>query len=60
MINLQALEKQLKKYENKWIAISKDNAVLSSGKTYGEAVKKASAKPEAIFKVPPLHSYLAP
>lgn len=60
-INLAALADQLKKYENKWIAISEANKIVSSGTTYQEARKGAKEGLNiALFKVPRLDAYLAP
>ena len=38
------ITKLFKKYENKWLALTDDDKVISSGKTLDEAVKKARSK----------------
>ena len=63
-IELGKLSKDLRPYENQWIAISGTNKITGNGDTYGEALKKAkTSKPNQdviLFKVPPLDYSLAP
>ena len=60
-IELEKLSKEIGKYENQWIAISTDNEIVGSGRTYGEAVKNAKKSEDIVlFKVPPLNVSLAP
>lgn len=60
-IDLGVLGKELRQYENKWVAISGESKIVSSGSTYAEAVRKTSSKDSVVlFKVPPLGASLAP
>ena len=60
-IDLGALGQEVSKYENQWIAISDENKIVSSGKTYSEAVRGiAENQNAALFKVPRLDAFLAP
>ncbi|MBI2034015.1 MAG: hypothetical protein HYT13_02870 [Candidatus Liptonbacteria bacterium] len=60
-IDLSKLETELEHFQNKWIAISAQNKIVSSGRTYGEALEKARKEGEVVlFRVPPLDAYLAP
>lgn len=60
-IDLSILNKELKKYENKWIAISDKNKIVSSGKTYFEAFSHITKNQNVVlFKVPRLDVFLSP
>jgi len=60
-IDLSKLASKLSRYENLWIAITADNTIVASGKTYGETLDQVD-EPERVvlFKVPPLDAALAP
>lgn len=54
-IDLSVLADQLHNYECKWIAISEDNKIVSSGMTYAEVLEKVPNPEDVVlFKVPPL------
>ena len=59
-IDLSVLEDEINKHENRWIAISDQNKIVSSGKTYSEAVSNAKDQPVVLLKVPRLDVSLAP
>lgn len=59
-IDLGKLAKDVRRYENKWIAVSAGNKIVGSGSTYGEAVEKSEGNEVVLFKVPPLDVSLAP
>lgn len=60
-IDLEKLGPEIQKYENQWIAISSDNAIVGSGATYGEAVDSVGEREDVILlKVPPLDVSFAP
>ncbi len=59
-IDLSKLSNAMRKYEHQWIAVSKDNVIVSSGATYGEALGKAKSDEVILFKVPPLDVSFAP
>lgn len=60
-IELEKIGKELKRYENQWIAISSDSKIVSNGRTYEEAVQNArGAEGIVLFKVPPLDVSFAP
>jgi Icc-related predicted phosphoesterase len=62
-IDLSQLSEKIKKYENKWVAISSDNVIVSGGLTYREALERAKSdgkKDVVLFKVPSLKYSLSP
>jgi len=59
-IDLETLGDSLRKFENRWVAISEKNMVVASGLTYSEALEKSRDIEVALFRVPPLDSTLAP
>lgn len=59
-IDLGKLQKELRRHENHWVAISSGNRIVGSGATYGEAVENAGKKEVILFRVPPLDASLAP
>jgi pimeloyl-CoA synthetase len=60
-IKLEKLSKEIEQYENLWIAISSENRIMASGRTYKETLKNIGEDEEVIlFKVPPLNVSFAP
>jgi len=60
-VDLSKIADQLHKYEFRWIVISQDNEIVSSGETYAEALKGVQNPDEVVmFKVPSLDHALAP
>ena len=60
-IDLGKLAKELRRFEEQWVAISGDNRIIASGRTYGEAVDKVENPDEVVlFRVPSLDYSLAP
>jgi hypothetical protein len=60
-IDLGKLGRELEKYQNQWIVISQDNAIVGSGSTYGEALEDTGGREDVVlFKVPPLDVSFAP
>jgi hypothetical protein len=63
LIDLSKISEEIRHHEHEWLAISSDNIVVASGRTYGEAAQGARAKGRndmVLFKVPPLDVSLAP
>jgi predicted transcriptional regulator len=60
-IDLGKFGAKIEKYQNQWIVISQDNAIVGSGFTYREALENAGGRDDVIlFKVPPLDVLFAP
>ncbi|PIT92015.1 MAG: hypothetical protein COU08_04130 [Candidatus Harrisonbacteria bacterium CG10_big_fil_rev_8_21_14_0_10_42_17] len=62
-INLEKLDRELERLQEKWVAISEENKIVASGKTYNEALKniKPEMKEKTIFlKIPPLNYSISP
>lgn len=60
-LDLGKLNRKMRNYENKWIAISIQNTIVSSGNTYKEAVDQIKGGQDVILlKVPPLDASLTP
>ncbi|MEK7506298.1 MAG: DUF5678 domain-containing protein [Patescibacteria group bacterium] len=60
-IDLGLLRKELRKFENMWVAISGENKIIGSGSTYAETIKKINSKEDImLLRVPPLNASLAP
>lgn len=60
-IDLGKLACELILYEGKWIAVSEENKIVSSGSTYGETVDRVKNTEKVILlKVPLLNYSLAP
>ncbi len=60
-IDLGALSEEMRKYENEWIAVSDENKIVASGKTYAEAFRASGETPNIVlFKVPRSDAFLAP
>ncbi|MBI2048833.1 MAG: hypothetical protein HY434_00580 [Candidatus Liptonbacteria bacterium] len=60
-IDLGKIAKELRRFEEQWVAISENNEIVASGNTYGETVDRVKNPDEVIlFKVPALDYSLAP
>jgi len=59
-IDLGTLRDELENHENQWLAVSEDNKVVGSGRTYRDAVEAAHGREDVVlFRVPPLDASLA-
>ncbi|MEK7626581.1 MAG: DUF5678 domain-containing protein [Patescibacteria group bacterium] len=60
-IDLGLLQKELRKFENMWVAISGENKIIGSGSTYAETISKAGSREDVmLLRVPSLDASLAP
>jgi hypothetical protein len=60
-IDFNKLADKLSEYSRMWVAISEDNEIISSGRTFAETVNKVPDPEKVIlFKVPATEYTLAP
>jgi hypothetical protein len=60
-VNLEKLQRALRKHVGKWVAISGDNKIVSSAATYRKAVDKVSHPEDVVlFRVTPMDASIAP
>jgi hypothetical protein len=60
-IDLGKLASALTRYQNKWVAISEENKIVSSGDTYKETVDRVSNPDKVVLlRVTPPDMSLAP